>query len=74
MTFEKSPHVIIPLDPTEGLCYTELVRDYESEDDIDCIYKIIARDQDWVNPTVDGWITWERESSYTLDSDEEIEH
>lgn len=74
MIFEKkSLRVIVPLDPAEGSHYTEPVRDYKSDDDLDCIYKIIARDQDWVNPTMDGRITWERESSYTSDSDEEIE-
>lgn len=26
-----------------------------------------------MNPTVDGWISWERESSCTSDSDEETE-
>lgn len=55
MIFEKkSLRVIVPLDPTEGSCYTELVCDYESDEDIDYIYKIITRDQDRVNPTVDG--------------------
>jgi len=34
MIFEKkSLHVIIPLDPIEGSCYTEPVCDYESDDD-----------------------------------------
>lgn len=61
MIFEKkSLRVIIPLDPAEGSRYTELVRDYESDDDLDCIYKITMRNQDWVNPTADGWIAWER--------------
>ena len=74
MIFEKkSLRVIVPLDPTEGSRYTEPVCDYESDDDLDCIYKIIVRDQDWVNPTVDGQITWECEISYTLDSDKEVE-
>ena len=55
MIFEKmSLRVVEPLDPVEGLCYTEPVRDYESDDDLDCIYKITAREQDWVNPTMDG--------------------
>jgi len=41
MIFEKkSLCAIIPLDPAEGSCYTEPVRDYESDDDMDCIYKI----------------------------------
>ena len=39
---KKSLHVVIPLDPVEGLRYTELVNDYESDDDLDCIYKITA--------------------------------
>ena len=43
MIFEKkSLLVIIPLDLAEGLRYTELVHDYESDDDVHCIYKIIA--------------------------------
>jgi len=37
---KKSLYVIIPLDPTEGSHYTELVHDYEIDDDLDCIYKI----------------------------------
>ena len=27
-----------------------------------------------MNPIADGWNTWDRESSYTSDSDEELEH
>ena len=55
MSFErKSLRVIIPMDPAERVQYTELVRDYESDDDLDCIYKILVQDQDWVNPIVDG--------------------
>ena len=41
MIFEKkSLRVIIPLEPPKGSRYTESVRDYESDDDLDCIYKI----------------------------------
>ena len=43
MIFEKmSLRVVVPLDLAEGLCYTELVRDYESDNDLDCIYKVTA--------------------------------
>jgi hypothetical protein len=43
MIFEKkSLRVVVPLDPAEGSRYTEPVRDYESDDDLDCIYKITA--------------------------------
>ena len=71
MIFEKkSLRVVVPLDPVEGSCYTEPVCDNESDDDLDCIYKITAKEQDWVNPTAGGRISWERESSYTSGSDE----
>lgn len=62
---KKSLHVVVPLDPMEGSCYTEPVHDDESDDDIGCIYKIIAQEKDWLNPTVDGRISWECESSCT---------
>jgi len=59
MIFEKkSLHIVVPLDPTEGSCYTKIVCD----DDLDCIYKITARKLDWVTPTADGRISWEHES------------
>lgn len=42
MIFEKkSLRVIVGLDPAEGSHYTKLVHDYESDEDMDCIYKII---------------------------------
>ena len=43
MIFEKkSLRVVVPLDPAEGACYTEPVRDDDIDDDLDCIYKITA--------------------------------
>lgn len=55
LIFEKKPlRVIVPLDPAKGSCYTEPVCNYESDDDLDCIYKITVRDQNWVNPIMDG--------------------
>ena len=71
MIFEKkSLRVVILLDLTEGAHYTEPVRD----DEIDCIYQIMAQDQDPVNTIADGRISWERDSSCTSDLDEEIEY
>jgi len=55
---KKSLHVVVPLDPVEGSCYTEPVHDNEYDNDLDCIYKITMREQDWVNPTLDGSILW----------------
>ena len=68
MIFEKkSLRVVVPLDLVEGLRYTLLVRDCNNDDDRDCIYKITMWEQDWVNPTANGRISWERESSCTSD-------
>lgn len=56
MTLEKkSLRVVVPLDPAEGARYTEPVHDYvESDNELDQIYKITVRYQDWINPTTDG--------------------
>ena len=43
MIFEKkSLHVLIPLDRKEGSHYTEPVHDYNSDNNLDYIYKITA--------------------------------
>ena len=48
MVFEnEGMRVIVPLDPAEGEQYTEPMRE---EDDVDHIYKLTTRDEDWINP------------------------
>ena len=55
MNFEKrSLRMVVPLDPTEGSRYTELVCDYDSDDELECIYKITTQEKDLVNTTIDG--------------------
>jgi len=39
---KKSLHVVVPLDLAKGVQYTEPVHDDDSDDDLDCIYKITA--------------------------------
>ena len=74
MIFEKkSLRVVIPLDPTEGACYAEPIRDQGSDDDLEYIYKITVRDQDWLNLTAKGRISWECTKDYTSNSYEEDE-
>ena len=74
MIFEKkSLRVVVRLDLAEGVRYTEPVHGDNSDDDLDCIYKITAREQDLVNPTANGRISWARESYCTSNLDEEIE-
>lgn len=39
MIFEKKAlHIVVPLDPVEGMRYIEPVRDEDSDDELDCIY------------------------------------
>ena len=67
----KSLHVVVHLDPIDVPRYIEPIYDYEkSDDDLDEIYKIIARYQDWINPTANRRTPWDRESSCTFDVDE----
>jgi len=74
MIFEKkSLHVVILLDPAEGLHYNEPMHDEGSDDELDCIYKITTQNQDWVNPIAQGRISWGCAESCTADSDEEDE-
>ena len=74
MTFKKkSLRVTILLDLDEGVWYTELVHNEESDNELDCIYQIIAQDRGRVNSSADEKFSWEHDSSCTSDSDEEIE-
>ena len=59
MTFEgKGLRVIVSLDPSQGEMYTELVR-HEDQDVLDHIYNIIAKEEDYVNPTAEGIMDWQ---------------
>ena len=47
MIFEKkSLRIVVPLEPIEGLSYTETVQNYGRDNNLDCIYKITARQKD----------------------------
>ena len=39
---KKSLRVVVPLDPAERSRYMEPVGDYDSDDNLDCIYMITA--------------------------------
>lgn len=74
MVFEKNGvRVVVPLDPYEGVWYTKLIHeDYENEN-IDHIYKLTAQNEDWINPTTNGIISWEKDNSCNSDSGEEMD-
>ena len=63
MTFEgKYLRVIVPLDPSQGERYTEPVKD-EDQDVLDHIYNITAKEEDYVDPTTEGIMDWQCDSS-----------
>lgn len=68
MIFEESLPVVILLDPTEGPCYIELVRNDGRDDAVDCIYKIVVHGQ-----KEERILSRDYVSSCTSDSDEEDE-
>ena len=71
MVFEKNgTRVIVPLDPAEGVRYTEPA--YE-EEELDHIYRMIAQDEDQGDPTTGGVFNWEKNREYFSDPDIELE-
>jgi hypothetical protein len=57
--------VTAPLDPSEGKRYTEPTRG----NDIDKLYNLTAHMEDYVDPTMDGALSWRSISSCTSDSE-----
>ena len=75
MVFEKdNMRVIFYLDPSEGVCYTNLVWVEYFDADVDNIYQITTKEEDWINLTAQGKLSWEHDSSCTFDSKEELEN
>jgi hypothetical protein len=67
MTFESGYYrVIVPLDPSEGERFVEpTCLDLE---EIDQLYRTTACNEDYVNPTTDGILSWHRINSCSIDS------
>ena len=69
MTFEgKGLRVIVPLDPSQGERHTEPVKDE------DHIYNITTKEEYYVNPTTEGIMDWQCDSSCMTDSDDGLEN
>jgi hypothetical protein len=66
--------VIAPLDPDEGPRYTEPIREDGRTCELENIYKLTARQQDYINPTADGNLSWRSDNTCSLDSDEALEN
>jgi hypothetical protein len=75
MTFERDGlRVIAPLDPDEGQRYTDPIREEDRAYDMENIYKLTARQHDYINPTADGNLRWKRDNACSLDSEEALEN
>jgi hypothetical protein len=73
MTFESRDYrIIAPLDPSEGERFVEpTCLDLE---EIGQLYRTTTREEDYVNPTVDGVLGWHSITSCTIDSDTGLEN
>ena len=75
MTFEVDGlRVISPLDPDEGLRYTYPIREEDYAYEMENICKLTARQQDYINPTVDGNLRWRSDSVCSSDSEAVLEN
>ena len=69
MSFEGNGiQVISPLDPALGPRYTKLIIVEEEARNIDTMYQLTVAQGDYVNPTDDGMLSWQCESSCVSDS------
>jgi hypothetical protein len=75
MTFEKvGLRVIALLDPNEGPRYIEPIREEDHAFELENIYKLTAKQQDYINPTANKNLSWQSDSTFSSDSDEALEN
>jgi hypothetical protein len=75
MTFEKyGLRVIAPLYPDEGQQYTEPIREEDCTYELENIYKLIARQQDYIIPMANGKLSWGSDNTCSSDSEEALEN
>jgi hypothetical protein len=64
MTFEGDDlRVISPLDPDEGHRYIEPIREEDHAYELENIYKLTTRQHDYINPTIDGNLSWRSDNA-----------
>ena len=75
MTFEgHNIRIITPLDPSMGPRYTKPIRVEEEAKEIDFLYKMTMTQDDYINPTTDGTLSWRYAISCTFDSEASLEN
>ena len=75
MTFKgQNIRIIASLDPSMGPQYIEPIRVEEETREIDDFYKMTTMQDDYINPTTDGTLTWRCARSCMSDSEEGLEN
>ena len=75
MTFEGDGlRFIAPLDPDEGQRYTEPIREEDHAYELENIYKLTTRQQDYINPMVDGNLSGKSDNACSSNSEEALEN
>jgi hypothetical protein len=74
MPFETDTlHVVTPLDPYEGDYYNDLVDEDAQSSTIESICKVMGCMEDYINPTVDGELSWRSVKYYDKDSEDALD-
>jgi hypothetical protein len=72
MTFESGEYrVIASLDPSKGERFVEPM--FLDLEEIIQLYRTTTRDEDYVNPTADGILSWQSITSWETNSDTSLE-
>jgi hypothetical protein len=59
--------VIAPLYPDGGQIYTDPIREEDHTYDLENIYKLTTRQQDYINPTANGNLSWRSDNACSSD-------
>ena len=75
MTFEDTQiQVIAPLDPFQCPRYIEPIQAEDEARNMESLYQMTTNQSDYINPTVEGNISWRCDSSCASDSDVGLEN
>jgi hypothetical protein len=66
--------VIMPLDPDEGQRYIEPIKEEDRAYELENIYKLTTRQQDYINPMADGNLSWRSDNACSSDLEEALEN
>jgi hypothetical protein len=66
--------VITPLYLDEGQRYTKPIREEDHAYELENIYKLTVRQHDYINPTMNGDLSWRSDNACSSDSKEALEN